>query len=190
MRLIGSCSLVVMHSSSPQTPDSHVQIDRNGRVINLERARGKLHIIEQEFKQAEHSQQWREKEEAGVRQRVQAARHAALDRARREAQIARLKEDRRMRGDIVRASNEAQGLQAAATAAAAARRCTTAAGGARTRGGGSVTSSSRSRAVTATGGSSSLPERGFSATASSQDEESSFAIAKHTETAAHNGRSR
>jgi hypothetical protein len=166
-----------------------VQIDRNGRVINLERARGKLHIIEQEFKQAEHSQQWREKEEAGVRQRVQAARHAALDRARREAQIARLKEDRRMRGDIVRASNEAQGLQAAATAAAAARRCTTAAGGARTRGGGSV-SSSRSRAVTATGGSTSLPERGFSATASSQEETSSFVDAKHTETVAHNGSNR
>jgi hypothetical protein len=166
---------VMAYAERACEPDLNMQIDRNGRVINLERARGKLHIIEQEFKQAEHSQQWREKEEAGVRQRVQAARHAALDRARREAQIARLKEDRRMRGDIVRASNEAQGLSAAATAAAAARRCTTAAGGARTRGGGSVTSSSRSRAGTATGGSSSLPERGFSARASSQDEDSSFA---------------
>ncbi|CAN0490975.1 unnamed protein product, partial [Ectocarpus sp. 8 AP-2014] len=38
------------------------QIDRNGRVIDFQKQKGKLHIIEQEFKQAERIEYWRQKE--------------------------------------------------------------------------------------------------------------------------------
>ena len=38
-------------------------IDNEGRVINLEKNRSKLFIIEQEFKQAEKAEYWRMKEE-------------------------------------------------------------------------------------------------------------------------------
>mmetsp|Transcript_40861 Transcript_40861/g.52668 ORF Transcript_40861/g.52668 Transcript_40861/m.52668 type:complete len:110 (-) Transcript_40861:267-596(-) len=47
------------------------QIDMGGRVIDLERNKGKLHIIEQEFKAAEKIETWRQKEEEDMRYRVQ-----------------------------------------------------------------------------------------------------------------------
>jgi hypothetical protein len=43
------------------------KIDRNGRVIDLEKNKGKLHIIEQEFKAAERIEFWRQKEEEEMR---------------------------------------------------------------------------------------------------------------------------
>lgn len=45
------------------------QIDRCGRVIDLERNKSKLHIIEQEFKAAERLEYWRKKEEEDMRVR-------------------------------------------------------------------------------------------------------------------------
>jgi len=43
------------------------QIDKYGRVINLEKVQSKLHILEREFKAAEHMEILRQKEEADMR---------------------------------------------------------------------------------------------------------------------------
>jgi hypothetical protein len=39
------------------------QIDRFGRIIDIDRNKGKLNIIEQEFKSAERAEQQRQREE-------------------------------------------------------------------------------------------------------------------------------
>ena len=62
----------------------------------------KFAIIEQEFKAAEKLEYWRKKEEAEMRHRVQMKRHEALARARRAEKMAKAKEDRRIRAEIVR----------------------------------------------------------------------------------------
>ena len=80
------------------------QIDKAGRVIDLERNKSKFHIIEQEFKAAERLEYWRKKEEAEMRHRVQQKRHDALGRARRSEKLLKMKEDRRIRQEIVRAA--------------------------------------------------------------------------------------
>eukprot|EP00903_Cladosiphon_okamuranus_P011014 g10403.t1 len=85
------------------------QIDRNGRVIDFQKQKGKLHIIEQEFKQAERIEYWRQKEERDMRDRVQKKRALALERARKEEMVLRLHEDRLIRQEIVRAALAAQG---------------------------------------------------------------------------------
>lgn len=79
-------------------------IDRSGRVIDMERHKGKISIIEQEFKHAEKSEYMRQREEADMRQRVQTKRFMALDEARRIERLAKMKEDKRIRQEIVRAS--------------------------------------------------------------------------------------
>ena len=81
-------------------------IDRTGRVIDMERHKGKIAIIEQEFKYAEKAEYMRQKEENDMRQRVQKKRHSALDEARKLERMAKMKEDRRIRQEIVRASRE------------------------------------------------------------------------------------
>lgn len=43
------------------------QIDKSGRVIDFERNKSKLHIIEQEFKAAEKVEFWRKREEEEMR---------------------------------------------------------------------------------------------------------------------------
>ncbi|CAM9330383.1 unnamed protein product, partial [Ectocarpus sp. 4 AP-2014] len=85
------------------------QIDRNGRVIDFQKQKGKLHIIEQEFKQAERVEYWRQKEERDMRERVQKKRALALERARKEEMVLRLHEDRKIRHEIVRLGLAAQG---------------------------------------------------------------------------------
>ena len=80
------------------------QIDKSGRVIDLERNKSKFHIIEQEFKAAEKLEYWRKKEEDEMRHRVQRKRHDALARARRQEKLLKMKEDRKIRQEIVRAA--------------------------------------------------------------------------------------
>ena len=43
------------------------QIDKYGRVINLEKTKAKLHILEREFKEAERMEEIRQKEEMEMR---------------------------------------------------------------------------------------------------------------------------
>ena len=89
------------------------QIDRAGRVIDLERGRNKskLQIIDQEFKAAERMEYWRQKEEEEMRYRVQKKRHQALDRARQQEKLMKMKDDRRIRQEIVLATRESYGIK-------------------------------------------------------------------------------
>ena len=84
-------------------------IDRSGRVVNLDKHKSKLFIIDQEFKHAEKTEYWRQKEEEEMRKRVQVKRHQALEKARMDDRLAKLKEDRRIRQEIVHATREAAG---------------------------------------------------------------------------------
>lgn len=86
------------------------QIDKAGRVIDLDKNKSKLHIIEKEFRHAERAEELRQKEEEEMRRRVQLKRHQALDKARKEEKLIRIKEDRKIRQEIVMATREAQGL--------------------------------------------------------------------------------
>jgi len=89
------------------------QIDRAGRVIDLERGRNKskLQIIDQEFKTAEKMEYWRQKEEEEMRYRVQKKRHHALERARKQEKLMKMKDDRRIRQEIVLATRESYGIK-------------------------------------------------------------------------------
>ena len=86
------------------------QIDKAGRVIDLDLNKSKLQIIEKEFANAEKAEQMRQREEEEMRRRVQLKRHQALDKARKEEKLIRIKEDRKIRQEIVLATREAQGL--------------------------------------------------------------------------------
>jgi hypothetical protein len=84
-------------------------IDRSGRVVDLDKHKSKLFIIDQEFKHAEKAEYWRQKEEEEMRKRVQVKRHQALETARMSDRLAKLKEDRKIRQEIVHATREAAG---------------------------------------------------------------------------------
>lgn len=45
------------------------QIDKSGRVLDLEKNKSKVNVIEHEFKQAERIELWRQKEEQEMRVR-------------------------------------------------------------------------------------------------------------------------
>ena len=79
-------------------------IDREGRVLDIEKQKSKLFIIEQEFKAAEKAEQMRLREEADMRARVQAKRHETLERGRRAERLMKIKDDRRIRSEILRAA--------------------------------------------------------------------------------------
>ena len=79
-------------------------------MLDLDKAKAKLAIIDNEFKHAEKSEYWRQKEETEMRRRVQAKRHEALERARFEERMTKVKEDRRIRAEIVGATREAAGM--------------------------------------------------------------------------------
>lgn len=79
-----------------------LQIDREGRIIDLEKNKAKLSIIEQEFKNAEAEEMARLREEDEMRKRVQKKRHEALDKARVAERMVKMKEDRQIRREIVR----------------------------------------------------------------------------------------
>merc|ERR1711966_171309 len=76
-------------------------IDREGRVIDQDKNKSKLFIIEQEFKHAEKEEFWRLKEEAEFRRRIQIKRHEALEQARRTQRIADLKAERMSRQEKI-----------------------------------------------------------------------------------------
>ena len=79
-------------------------IDREGRVLDIEKQKSKLFIIEQEFKAAEKAEKMRMREEADMRARVQAKRHETLERGRRAERLMKIKDDRRIRSEILRAA--------------------------------------------------------------------------------------
>ena len=79
-------------------------IDSEGRVVNLEKAKGKVSIILQEFKNAERAETIRLREEAEMRRRVQKKRHETLERGRRAERLLKIKDDRKIRMEILEAA--------------------------------------------------------------------------------------
>ena len=77
------------------------QIDRHGRVIDLERNKAKINILEREFSRAEAIEELRQKDEMEMRYRVQRKRFAELERVRKEEILHKLKHDRAISKEII-----------------------------------------------------------------------------------------
>ncbi len=82
-------------------------IDGNGRVINLDKNKSKLHIIQQEFRAAERQEALRRKEEEEFRHRVQQKRLDTLEKIKRQERLNKIKEDHAIRSQIMQASRSA-----------------------------------------------------------------------------------
>eukprot|EP00277_Geminigera_cryophila_P016659 CAMPEP_0179437432 /NCGR_PEP_ID=MMETSP0799-20121207/21328_1 /TAXON_ID=46947 /ORGANISM="Geminigera cryophila, Strain CCMP2564" /LENGTH=189 /DNA_ID=CAMNT_0021218369 /DNA_START=145 /DNA_END=714 /DNA_ORIENTATION=+ len=78
-------------------------IDKEGRIVDLDKFRSKLNIIEQEFKYAEKTEFWRLKEEEEMRRTIQMKRERALTEAKRIERARRIKEENRIRKGIISA---------------------------------------------------------------------------------------
>ena len=79
-------------------------IDSEGRVVDLDKAKGKVSIILQEFKNAERAEAIRLREETEMRRRVQSKRHETLERGRRAERLMKIKDDRKIRTEILEAA--------------------------------------------------------------------------------------
>jgi hypothetical protein len=100
-----------------------LQVDRAGRVIDADKHKGKLHIIEQEFANVEREEAERRKEEEEIRRRVKVKRYEAIERAQQLERLQKIRDDRRIRSEIVRiARGELMRSSLAATPAHSASR--------------------------------------------------------------------
>eukprot|EP01039_Chlorochromonas_danica_P008673 gene8673-9556_t len=77
------------------------QIDSNGRVINLDKNKSKLAILEREFREAEKIEEKRQKEELEMRYRVQRKRFNALETMRKSEILEKLKAERDLSKEIL-----------------------------------------------------------------------------------------
>ena len=77
-------------------------IDHQGRVIDVDKCKSKLAVIEREFRNAEKAEFQRMRDEAEMRRRVQKKRHEALEVSRRQEMIAKVHEDRKIRRAILK----------------------------------------------------------------------------------------
>mmetsp|Transcript_24494 Transcript_24494/g.55273 ORF Transcript_24494/g.55273 Transcript_24494/m.55273 type:complete len:206 (-) Transcript_24494:128-745(-) len=78
-------------------------VDKEGKIVDLDKFRGKLNIIEQEFKYAEKTEFWRVKEEEEMRRTHQARRERALEEAKKLERANRIREENRIRRGIISA---------------------------------------------------------------------------------------
>lgn len=96
------------HHFENRTLQTHLSdvglIDQRGRLVDLEKHKAKLSIIEQEFKLAEQSERRRSKEEDEIRRRVQLKRHDALQDARQKEKLLQRKEEQKIVREIVQAA--------------------------------------------------------------------------------------
>ncbi len=77
-------------------PYANKKIDKNGRVIDLEKNKSKIQTIEKEFRRAEMAEMRILKEEADVRSCVQTEKLNCLEQKRRSERILQFKDDRKM----------------------------------------------------------------------------------------------
>lgn len=77
------------------------QIDRHGRVIDLDKNKSKLHVLDREFERAEMIEGARQKDELEMRYRVQRKRFNELERVRKEEILQKLKHDRDLSKEII-----------------------------------------------------------------------------------------
>mmetsp|Transcript_8562 Transcript_8562/g.12597 ORF Transcript_8562/g.12597 Transcript_8562/m.12597 type:complete len:202 (-) Transcript_8562:646-1251(-) len=86
------------------------QIDKSGRVINLEQNESKLFIIEREFERAEKMLQKQQKEEEDARNIVRLEKLRGIEQSKKESKVRRIKEDRRIQREIALVTKEALGI--------------------------------------------------------------------------------
>ena len=77
------------------------QIDRHGRVIDLDKNKSKLHVLEREFERAELIEERRQQDELEMRYRVQRKRFNELEKVRKEEILQKLKHDRDLSKEII-----------------------------------------------------------------------------------------
>ena len=77
------------------------QIDRHGRVIDLDKNKSKIRILEREFERAETIESRRQADEMEMRYRVQRKRFDELERVRKEEVLQKLKHDRMLSKEII-----------------------------------------------------------------------------------------
>lgn len=77
------------------------QIDRHGRVIDIDKNKSKILILEREFARAEMMEERRQKDEMEMRYRVQRKRFNELERVRKEEILHKLKHDRDLSKEII-----------------------------------------------------------------------------------------
>ena len=80
-------------------------IDHEGRVLDLEKAKSKLFIIDQEFETAEKAERRARREEEELRRRVQKKRLEMIERAKIVDRLSKIKEDKRIRREIHQAAH-------------------------------------------------------------------------------------
>ena len=93
------------HFFENQKVQSHLyktgQIDRHGRVIDLDKNKSKIHILEREFERAELIETRRQADEMEMRYRVQRKRFEELERVRKEEVLHKLKHDRMLSKEMI-----------------------------------------------------------------------------------------
>ena len=74
-------------------------------MLDLEKAKSKLFIIDQEFETAEKAEQRARREDEDLRRRVQKKRLEMIERAKIVDRLAKIKEDKRIRREIHQAAH-------------------------------------------------------------------------------------
>ena len=92
-----------------------LQIDKIGRVIDLDKMKSKLHIIEKEFLRAEKIERDKQRDEEEVRRQIRTKRLHQFELNRNLARIHRSKTDTFIQNEIMSATKEAKGLSNAIT---------------------------------------------------------------------------
>jgi len=86
------------------------QIDKIGRVINIECNKSKLSIIEKEFVKAEKIERDKQRDEAEARRQIRIRRLRVIENSQKLARVYHAKENSNIQREIVTATNEAKGL--------------------------------------------------------------------------------
>lgn len=79
-------------------------MDESGRTFNIDKKKGAINVVEQEFKKAQKEAQTRSMEEKELRRRIQAHRRAILEKEQRERMLEDMKADRALGAEVVRLS--------------------------------------------------------------------------------------
>ena len=79
-------------------------MDDSGRTFNMDKKKGAINVVEQEFKKAQKELTSRDTEEQELRRRIQAHRRAILENEQRERMLEDMKADRALGAEVVRMS--------------------------------------------------------------------------------------
>lgn len=77
------------------------QIDRTGRVVEMDKNKYKLNILYKEFQRVEEEEEKRQADEAEMRYRIQRRRLLELEQARKEILISKLKKEKEFTKTII-----------------------------------------------------------------------------------------